>query len=102
MSPSCIGAVIFIVIAVICLIAAICFKSEFYSRLKKFYIATAGVYLSGTFLILFVCLNNVDIPLPIALVSEVFMMVIFGMSVFTLTYVGKKADDIKREAQKNS
>lgn len=102
MSSSCICALIFIVIACVCLIASICFKSDFYSRFKKFYIATAAVYLSGTVLILLVCMNNKGIPLSIALISELFMAVIFGISVFTLSYIGKKADDIKRETNNNS
>ena len=89
----------FIFFALVCLIITICFRSDFYLKFKKFYIATAAIYLSGTVMVFFVCRNIGEVPAFVAIISEVFMSVIFRISVFTLTYVGKKADEIKRESE---
>jgi len=99
MIPAQVAAFIFIILAFICFMFSVFFRSDAYSKYKKFYIATSAVYLSGTVLVFLICRHINEVPWIAALISEIFMSAVFGISVFALTYVGKKADAFKSEAE---
>ena len=102
MISSVVVAVIFLIVAIALLIGILLCKHPLYIKFRKFYMATALVYLSGTVLPLVLCCYLKDMPVAYAVICEFFIAFIFAISVFTLSYIASKADDIRKEINEKS
>ena len=68
----------FTAFAVLCLVYLFVTKKPLFSgNLKNFFRAGAGVYLSGTLLLLFFAFALRDVPLAFILISEITIMTVF-------------------------
>ena len=67
---------------------------------RKFIIAAASVYLSGTVFICLVMLIAQKLPLEFTIIAESFILFVFLMTMFTLIKLGNNMDEIREELLK--
>jgi len=68
-------------------------------KVRKFLIATAAIYLSGTLLILVFALTMDKLPAIFVVISEVSIMFVFGISMFTIVRISKNVASIMRDVE---
>ncbi len=64
-------------------------------KFKKFYLASAVVYVTGNLLITAIVFLNPDIPSIFAFISELTILFVFGFSMYMIYKLGKSAEDLQ-------
>jgi hypothetical protein len=95
-------ALIFVVFSIAALLA-IAFNGNgfFRSPFRKYQIASAAIYVSGTILILLLFLFVVELPMMFVFISEAVILSIFIFTVWIIDRLGKNMDAIRAEMEKN-
>ena len=95
-----IAASCFTAFAVLCLVYLfVTGRPLFSGNLKNFFRAGAGVYLSGTLLLLFLACVLKEVPLAFILISEITIMTVFVMTFILIIRFSKMMTTV---AEKNS
>lgn len=91
----------FVAFAVALLLVMLFIKLETVKRFRKFFVATEGIYLSGTVLILIICIVLRDMPVSFSLISQGLIFLVFIFTVLMLNLVATKAQNYEQN-QNNS
>lgn len=95
-------ALLFVVFSIAALLAiAFNGKGFFRSPFRKYQIASAAIYVSGTLLILLLFLFVVDLPMIFVFISETGILAIFIFTVWIIDRLGKNMNAIREEMEKN-
>ena len=68
-------------------------------QVRKFLIATSAIYLSGTLLILVFAITMNKLPGIFVVISEISIMFVFGISVFTILRISKNVASIMHDVE---
>lgn len=68
-------------------------------QVRKFLNATAAIYLSGTILILIFAVSMDKLPAVFVVISEVSILFVFGISVFTIVRISRNVASIMRDVE---
>lgn len=90
MTPSVILSICFTAAALMLLIVVLLLKTDIIKRFRAFFIANVAIYLSGTVLILIVCLLMRNMPLTFAMISESLISVVFLLTFLMMYFVARK------------
>ena len=86
-----IAALCFTAFAVLCLVYLFFTKRPLFSgNLKNFFRAGAGVYLSGTLLLLFLAFALREVPLAFILISEITIMTVFVVTLIIIVRLSRQ------------
>jgi len=69
------------------------------AQVRKFLIATSAIYLSGTLLILIFAVTMDKLPPVFVVISEVSIMFVFGISIFTILRISRNVASIMRDVE---
>ena len=95
-------ALVFVVFSIAALLAiAFNGKGFFRSHFRKYQIASAAIYVSGTILILFLFLFVVELPMIFVFIAETMILAIFIFTVWIIDRLGKNMNAIREEMEKN-
>lgn len=83
------------VVAVYCILLAVKFAKEY----KKLFLASAGVYFSGTVFILLVSIFNRDIPLSFIIIAECSILSVYLITFITTKVIIKNIDAIRADVK---
>lgn len=81
--------------ALYCIILAIKLSKDY----KKLYLASAGVYFSGTLFILLVALINREIPLSFVIIAECSILSVYLITFISIKMIIKNIDAIREEVK---
>lgn len=90
MTSAVILSICFTVAALILLIVMILVKADIIKRFRAFFVANVAIYLSGTVLILIVCLLMKNMPLTFSLISESLISIVFLLTFLMMYFVARK------------
>ena len=68
-------------------------------QVRKFLIATSAIYLSGTLLILVFAITMNKLPGIFVVISEISIMFVFGISIFTILRISKNVASIMHDVE---
>lgn len=90
MTPAVILSSCFTAAALILLVVMILVKTDIIKRFRAFFVANVAIYLSGTVLILIVCLLMRNMPLTFSLISESLISIVFLLTFMMMYFVARK------------
>ena len=98
-------AKIFVIIMLVFSVIMIPFILLKADKFKKFFLASAVVYVTGNLLITTIVFLNSDIPAVFAFISEITILFVFSFSMYMIYKLGKSTEDVQEaqiEAEKKS
>ena len=100
MTPSAIIAISCNVLAVIALLLLIFIRNiGIISKYRRYFVASAAVYLSGTLLITLIIFIAVKIPVMFAVMSEIMIFFVFAVVMFVLYKSASTIAELQKKAE---
>ncbi len=100
MTPSAVIALSCNVLALLALILTIFIKNiGIISKYRRYFVASAAVYLSGTILITIIIFIAVKIPVLFAVISEIMIFFVFAVVMFVLYKSASTIVELQKKAE---